>query len=67
MKNLIEEYKFYDGEKAVVVSYHEWMWEYLAYLEERGIINKPFAFSNPKEAGPSDISALLFIVKRSSK
>lgn len=67
MKSLIEEYKFYDGEKAVVVSYHEWMWEYLAYLEEKGIINKPFAFSNPKEAGPSDIGALLFIVKRSSK
>lgn len=64
VKSLIEEYEFYDEEKAVVVSYHEWMWEYMDYLEEKGLIKKPFAFSNPKEAGPKDIGALMFVVKR---
>ena len=67
VNSLMEEYEFYDAEKAIVVSYHEWMWEYLAFLEEKGIIKKPFAFSNPKEAGPKDIGALLFVVKRYSE
>ena len=63
VKSLMDEYEFYDAEKAIVVSYHEWMWEYMAYLEDKGIIKKPFAFSNPKEAGPKDIGTLLFVVK----
>jgi len=67
VKNLMEEYEFYDAEKAVVVTYHEWMWEYMAYLEEKGTINKPFAFSNPKEAKPKDIGSLLFVVKKYSE
>ncbi len=66
LKSLIEEYQLYDETKALAVSYHEWMWEYMDYLEENGIVRKPFAFSNPEEAKSSDIGALMFIVKTSS-
>jgi hypothetical protein len=40
------------------------MWEYMDYLEERGIVKKPFAFSNPSEAEPKDVGALMFVIKR---
>lgn len=67
IERLIEEYELLDEESAVAVSYHEWMWEYMDYLEEKEIVKKPFAFSNPNEAKPEDIGALLFIVKTSNK
>ena len=53
-------------DKAIAMSvfYHEWEWEYMALLEERGIVKRPFAFTNPEEAGPKDIGALVFIVDR---
>lgn len=67
LKSLVEEYEFYDAEKALVVSFHEWMWEYMDYLEEKGIIKKPFAFSNPNEATPKNIGDLFYVVKLSGK
>ena len=65
LEDLVEEYGFSDKEKAFVVTYHEWMWEFMEYLDERGIVKKPFAFTNPDEAEPKDIGKLLFIVKGS--
>lgn len=66
IESLTEKFELYDEEKAFAVSYHEWMWEYMDCLEENGIVKKPFAFSNPKEAKSSDIGVLMFIVKTSS-
>jgi len=65
LESLKEEYGFWDKEKAFVVAYHEWMWEFMEYLNEQGIVKKPLAFSNPKEAEPKDIGDLLFLVKGS--
>jgi hypothetical protein len=67
IERLMVEYELVNEEGAFAVSYHEWMWEYMDYLEEKDIVKKPFAFSNPKEAQPEDIGALLFIVKTSRK
>lgn len=50
LESLKDEYGFYDKEKAFVVAYHEWMWEFMEYLDEKGIVKKPVAFSNPEEA-----------------
>ena len=62
LERLKTEFDFNNDERAIVVSYHEWMWEYLDYLEKEGLVRRPFAFSNPEEAGPEDIGALLFVV-----
>jgi hypothetical protein len=65
LEKIQEEYGFFDKEKAFVVTYHEWMWDFMEYLDEQGIVKKPFAFSRPEEAEPKHIGKLLFIVKGS--
>ena len=65
LENIKREFGFHDTEKAFVVAYHEWMWEFMEYLDEQDIVKKPFAFSNPQEAEPKHIGKLLFIVKGS--
>jgi hypothetical protein len=62
-KKLCEEFGFSDQEAAFVVAYHEWMWELMMNLVERGIVDIPLAFKNPEKAEPQDIGGLIFIVK----
>lgn len=64
IERLMEEFDFYDKEKATVVTYHEWMWEYMDYLVEKGVVQRPFHFTHPEESSPKDIGALLFVVDR---
>jgi hypothetical protein len=66
LEDIQEEFGFSDWEKAFVVTCHEWMWEFMEYLDEQGVVKKPFAFSNPEEAEPKHIGKLLFIVKGST-
>lgn len=65
LDDIKEKYRFSDKEKAFVVTYHEWMWQFMDFLDKQGIVKKPFAFSNPEEAEPKHIGKLLFIVKGS--
>lgn len=65
LEKLQEEFGFADKEKAFVVAYHEWMWEFMEYLDERGHVRKPLAFADPEKAGPRDIGKLFFIVRGS--
>ena len=62
-KGLCEEFRFSDEETAFVVTYHEWMWELMIYLIEKGFVELPFAFENPGEAEPQDIGRLIFTEK----
>jgi hypothetical protein len=62
---LQKEYGFSDKETAFVVVYHEWMWEFMEYLVENGIIDKPLAFKQPDLAEKKDIGKLLFVIKGS--
>lgn len=63
LEALKNDFGFYNLEYTVIVCYHEWMWEYLEYLDEIGLVSKPFAFSNPEKAGPEHIGRLLFMRK----
>jgi len=65
LDKLRKKYRFADRETAFVVFYHEWMWEFMEYMTEKKIIEKPEAFKQPEKAGPEDIGKLLFIVKGS--
>ncbi|MDH4222382.1 MAG: hypothetical protein OEV55_02465 [candidate division Zixibacteria bacterium] len=65
LENLKNEFDFRDKEQALIIAYHELMWELLDYLEQERIIQKPVAFANPDKAEPKDIGDLVFIVKTS--
>ena len=46
---------------AIIIVYHEIMWDILDTLEEKGILKKPEAFLNPSSAKISDLKDLLLI------
>lgn len=63
LKEIRKEFDFPDEEHALVISYHELMWELLDFFEQQGHIKKPIAFENPDLAQLKDIGDLLIIVK----
>jgi hypothetical protein len=63
LSRLVSDFGFRDREQALVVAYHELMWDLMDQLEELGLAEKPVAFAAPQQARPADISALVFIVK----
>jgi hypothetical protein len=65
LEDLQEEFGFADREKAFVVVYHEWIWEFMEHVVEQGLVRKPLAFSDPDQAGPEEIGKLFFIVRGS--
>jgi len=65
LEALQTEYGFSDKEAAFIVVYHEWMWEFMEYLVEKEIIDKPLAFKQPELAEKKDIGKLLFVIKGS--
>jgi len=62
---LATEFGFRDERQALVVAYHELMWEILDRLEADGLVQRPVAFAEPDQARPVDIAALVFIVRGS--
>lgn len=60
---LVSEFGFRDEAQALVVAYHELMWEVMDTLEARGIVERPRAFADPDSAGPADVAALVFVVR----
>jgi hypothetical protein len=49
--------------QAIIILYHEMMWDVLNLLEQQNIISRPIAFKDPDKVQPGDISDLLIIVK----
>jgi hypothetical protein len=52
-----------DEGAALVIAYHEWMWEFLDECERRGLLEKPDAFAHPEKASAADVGDLVFLVK----
>lgn len=52
-----------DEQRALVVAYHELMWDILDRLDTEGIVRKPLAVRQPARARPADIAALVFVVR----
>ena len=67
LEELVKEFGFNVESEALIVCYHEFMWELLEYLEEKDIVKKPFFFYRPDEATFKDLGSLLFIIKKSAK
>jgi hypothetical protein len=62
---IVEEFGFRDAKQALVVAYHEMMWDLMDRLEAEGLVRKPVAFADPGHAQSSDIADLVFIVRGS--
>lgn len=48
---------------ALVITYHEYLWELLAYLESEGVINKPPALRVDEPVKASDLHTLVYLVE----
>ena len=56
-------YNLRDASQALVVVYHEIMWDLMDAYERKGILKKPVAFADPAHTRSADISDLIFIVR----
>jgi hypothetical protein len=63
-KNIIHDYNFHNEQQAVIISYHEVMWNLLSIIEEKKLIEKPIILTNPDKAEMKDASDLVYIIKR---
>lgn len=63
LQALQRDFGFRDASQALVVVYHETMWDVLAALERRGAIERPAILVDPDAAEPADVAALVFGVR----
>ncbi|MBZ5551724.1 MAG: hypothetical protein LAO21_03310 [Acidobacteriia bacterium] len=64
LSSLSKEFGFRDDKQALVIVYHELMWDFMDHLESAGIVHKPVAFVEPDKSRPADIADLVFIVRK---
>jgi hypothetical protein len=51
-------------EAALVIAYHEIMWDLMDAWERAGVVAKPRIFADPAAARPADVGDLVFVVRR---
>ena len=61
---LINEFALKDRKQAVIILYHEIMWDMLDIMESDGLITKPAVFTDPEKSEASDVSDLVIITKK---
>lgn len=60
---LITKFNLADKSQAIIIVYHEVLWDILDILEKENIISKPEVFKNPESAKPKDVSDLILLIK----
>ena len=61
--NLVSRFGFRSHSQALVVAYHELMWDLMEQWEASGLIQVPIALEGSAEARPPDVAALVFAVR----
>ena len=61
--NFQSEYLIKKKSDAIIILYHEIMWDILNILESENLLKKPVAFENPNKAKQSDLKDLIFIIE----
>ena len=56
-------FRLANKEDALVIAYHELMWDLLGQLEQAGVVRRPPALAAPDQAQASDVSSLVFLVR----
>jgi hypothetical protein len=64
LQSLSKQFGFRDNRQALVIVYHELMWDLMDQLESRGIVQKPLVLAAPDTAKQSDVADLVFIVRK---
>jgi hypothetical protein len=57
-------YNLRGSSQTLVIAYHEIMWDLMDVYESKGLLKKPVALADPSKAVSSDISDLVFIVRK---
>jgi hypothetical protein len=57
------EFNFRDINQAIIIFYHELIWDLMESLEEQEIVNKPVSFTDDKSVTAKDVADLMFIVR----
>ena len=60
---ITHKYGFADTHEAMVIFYHEVMWDILSELVERGVVHQPAVFASPQTAKLSDVRDLCFLLR----
>lgn len=60
-KEINETFNIQSKGDAIIIIYHDIMWDILETMEENGLLNKPKAFSNPESGKIADMKDLMFI------
>lgn len=63
LDRLMREFDLPDKRTAVVIGYHEWMWELIDELERTSLVRRPLLFSHPSEAPKARVGELMFLVQ----
>jgi hypothetical protein len=61
---IVKDFSFRDKNQALVIAYHELMWDMLDVLSNSGLASRPKAFVDPSGSIPKDIASLVFIVRK---
>jgi hypothetical protein len=52
-----------DVQQAIIIFYHELIWDLMDAVEARGLARKPIAFTNPEEATAKNVADLMFVIR----
>ena len=61
---IVKDYKFKSKEQAIIILYHEIMWDILANIEGKDIIKKPLILKEPNKAEMKDMADIIFIISK---
>ena len=61
---LNNKFNIHSREDAIIIIYHDIMWDILDSMEAKGMIQKPIIFSNPEAAQKSDLKDVLLIYQK---
>lgn len=66
LQQLRAQFGFRTDAQALIVTYHELMWDILAAFEGKGVVQRPKILTGAGKIAPADVSALVFGVRGGS-
>ncbi len=64
LDEITKQFKLKDNEQALIIFYHEILWNIMAELDVKNIIDKPLILSDPSKANSGDLANLIFFIKK---
>ncbi|UCH10196.1 MAG: hypothetical protein JSU61_13520 [Fidelibacterota bacterium] len=63
LPGIMKTYGFDDLSQTTIIAYHELMWSITEQLEADGLVSRPVAFTDPENAGMTDLADLILILQ----